>query len=226
MGAAAGPSTRTPSWRVCVEPLAQSARPLQGVVEFVAADEDVGQGGVGRVVHPAAELQFFFVEADEVVAGGVLHGVVILKISLQHDFAGRLAASGASGNLGEELEGALGGAEVGEAESDVGTDDADQRDAVNVVALGDHLRADEQIEFAFVQSRSGCARSLRGRGRCRGRGGRCGPAGTCRGAALRAFLIRYRENRHTHCRSGRRLSAPARCIRSSGRPFCVRACDG
>ncbi len=135
-----------------IEPLAQSSRPLQGVVEFVAADQHVGQRGVGRVVHPAAELQLFFVEADEVVAGGVLDGVVILEISLQHDLAGSLAASGASSDLGEQLEGALGGAKVGQAEGDVGSDHTYERDAVNVVAFGDHLRADEEIEFAFVQA--------------------------------------------------------------------------
>ena len=102
-------------------------------------------------MHPAAELQLFFVEADEVVAGGVLHGVVILEISLQHNFAGSLAAPGASGHLRQQLKRALGGAKVRQAERHVGPDHADQRHAVNVVALGDHLRADEQVEFALIQ---------------------------------------------------------------------------
>ena len=85
------------------------------------------------------------------MAGRVLHGVMILKIGLQHDFAGSLAATGASGDLGEQLERAFGGAEIGKAERDVGSDHAHQRHAVNVVAFGDHLRADEEIEFAFVE---------------------------------------------------------------------------
>ena len=135
-----------------VEPLPQNPGPLQGVVKLVAADQDVGERGVRRVVHPTAELQFFFVEADEVVVGGILHGVVILKISLQNDFAGSLAASGASGDLSEQLESTFGGAEVGQAEGDVGSHHADQRHAVNVVTFGNHLSADEQVEFAFVQS--------------------------------------------------------------------------
>ena len=83
--------------------------------------------------------------------GGILDGVVILEISLQNDFAGSLAASGASGDLGEELEGALGGAEVGQAECGVGSDHSHERHSVNVMAFGDHLGADEQVEFAFVQ---------------------------------------------------------------------------
>ena len=137
-----------------VEPFPKCSGPLQGVVKLVAADENVRQRRIRWVVHPAAELKLLLVETDEVVAGSVLHGVVILKIRLQNDFAGRLAAPGASSDLGEQLKRSLGGAEVGKAESDIGSNYADQRDAVNVVALRDHLRADEQIEFAFVQARS------------------------------------------------------------------------
>ena len=33
----------------------------------------------------------------------------------------------------------------------IGSDDSDQRHAVNVVALGDHLRAHQHVEFAFVE---------------------------------------------------------------------------
>ena len=35
----------------------------------------------------------------------------------------------------------------------IAADDTHQRDAMNVVPLGDHLRADEQIDFARVQPR-------------------------------------------------------------------------
>ena len=103
-------------------------------------------------MHPTAELKLFFVEADEVVACGVLDGVVILKVSLKNNLARSLAASRASGDLSEQLESALGGTEVWEAESDIGSDDTDKRDAVNIVALGYHLRADEQVEFSFVET--------------------------------------------------------------------------
>ena len=34
----------------------------------------------------------------------------------------------------------------------VAADDADEGDAVDVVALGDHLRADEEIDFAGVKA--------------------------------------------------------------------------
>ena len=58
-----------------------------------------------------------------------------------------LAAAGPAGHLRQQLEGALRGAEVRQAEPDVGADDADQRDARKVVSLGDHLRADEHVEL-------------------------------------------------------------------------------
>ena len=51
-----------------------------------------------------------------------------------------------------KLESTLGGAEIREAERDVGADHSHQRDAVDVVSLGDHLGADQQIEFAFIES--------------------------------------------------------------------------
>ena len=95
------------------------------------------------------------------MARRILHGVVIGKISLQNDFARRLPAPGSARHLGKKLERALGGAEVGQPQRDVGADHAHQRHAVDVVSLGDHLRADQQIEFAFVQGSSRRARSLR-----------------------------------------------------------------
>src|SRR4029079_10930087 len=82
------------------EPSAESAGPFERVIHSLAANQDVGERAVGRLVHPAAEAKFFFVEADKVVLGGVLHGIVILKISLQYHLAGSFAAPGASGDLG------------------------------------------------------------------------------------------------------------------------------
>jgi hypothetical protein len=102
-------------------------------------------------VHPAAELKFFVVEAGEIVAGGELHGIVVGRKSLQNNFAGRLAATSATGNLREQLKRALGGAKIGKAERGVGSDDSNEGDTVNVMTFGDHLRADEDIEFALIE---------------------------------------------------------------------------
>ena len=58
---------------------------------------------------------------------------------------GLLAASGAAGRLLQQLEGALGRARIAVGEADVGVDDADERQQRKVVALGDELRADDDV---------------------------------------------------------------------------------
>ena len=66
---------------------------------------------------------------------------------LDDDFAFEFAASGATGDLGDELEGALAGAEVGDVEAEVGVEDSHEGDVGEMQAFGDHLGADEDIDF-------------------------------------------------------------------------------
>ena len=115
-------------------------------------DEDVGERGERWIAHGAAEVHLARGEAGVVVLAGELVDVVVGLVGLDEDASGFVAAAGAAGDLGEELEDALRSAEVWEAEGEVGADDADEGDAVDVVALGDHLRADEEIDFAGVQA--------------------------------------------------------------------------
>ena len=72
---------------------------------------------------------------------------------LDDRFARALAAPGAPRHLGQELKRALRRPKVGEAETDIRGHDADQRDARKVVALGDHLRADEDVDLARREAR-------------------------------------------------------------------------
>src|SRR6185295_11058000 len=62
--------------------------------------------------------------------------------------AGPIAAPGATGDLREQLERALRRTKVRQVEAGVGAQHADQRDAREVVALRDHLRADEDVDLA------------------------------------------------------------------------------
>ena len=57
-------------------------------------------------------------------------------------------AAGAADHLMQELEGALGGARIAVAQAEIGVDDADQIEHREVMALGDELRADDDVEFA------------------------------------------------------------------------------
>ena len=59
--------------------------------------------------------------------------------------------AGASRDLRDELACPFGGAEVGEVERRVGVDDADEHDVGEVEPLGDHLRADEDLDLAGAE---------------------------------------------------------------------------
>src|ERR1700722_13925546 len=102
-------------------------------------------------------MHFAFEEGGVVLADGVLNGVVLWVVGLDQDAARKIASAGASGDLGEELEGAFGGTEVGQMERRGGADDADERDALEVVAFGEHLRANEDVDGA---AREGAERFL------------------------------------------------------------------
>jgi hypothetical protein len=78
---------------------------------------------------------------------------VIRIDGLHQDDARRLAASGASGGLRQQLKGALGRAKIRQPQADIGVHDADQRHVRNVVALGDHLRADQNVVRSPRESR-------------------------------------------------------------------------
>ena len=100
----------------------------------------------------AAIAQFLFDEAEIIMLGGAADGVVIHVVRLHQDATGQVPTTGATRDLGEQLKDAFGGTEVRQAECVIDAKHADQRDTVNVVALGNHLRADQQIHFAAVQA--------------------------------------------------------------------------
>src|ERR1700747_440843 len=93
-------------------------------------------------------MQFAFVEGDVVLLDGVLNRVMFGIKSLNKYAAGQFAPAGAASNLGHQLEGAFGGAEVRHSQRTVGADDSHERDAVKIVAFGEHLRADKNIQRA------------------------------------------------------------------------------
>src|SRR5215472_2689200 len=130
------------------EVLGELAGPANGFVETGVANNDVGKCGKRRIGHDAAEVELALEKGRVVLVNGVLHGVVLWVVGLNQHAAGEIAAAGAAGDLREELEGALGGTKVGHGERRVCTDDTDECDAMEVVALGEHLRADEEVECA------------------------------------------------------------------------------
>ena len=76
---------------------------------------------------------------------------MLLKICLKNYFARCLPASRAPRDLGQQLESTFRRTKIRKTQSCVGPNHPDQRDSVDVMPLGNHLRAHQQIEFAFVE---------------------------------------------------------------------------
>src|SRR5215213_124576 len=119
----------------------------------------------GRVTQVAPVAYLLLEEALVVLRARVAERVVLGVVSLNQNAAGKAAASGASGDLSYELKCPLGRAEVRERESRVYGDDADQRHVREVVALCDHLRADEHVELSRGEGEYGLLVDGSARGR-------------------------------------------------------------
>ena len=70
-------------------------------------------------------------------------------MGLQKADAPPLLAAGAADHLMQQLKRALGRARIAVAEAEIGVDDADQIELGEMMALGDELRADDDIEAAL-----------------------------------------------------------------------------
>ena len=95
------------------EPAAQRARPLEHIIQFAAANHYVGERAVRWIVHPAAKTKFFVVKSREIMVRCILDRIMIGKICLQNYFPGSISSTGPASDLGEQLKGAFGGAEIG-----------------------------------------------------------------------------------------------------------------
>src|SRR6266540_5414489 len=120
----------------------------------------------GRIAERAPTLDLAVEEAGDVVPCRKLDRARIGLERLHQDAAG-CVASAAPGELCQQLEGALLGAEVGHAEPSVRVHDGGERDAGKVVSLCHHLRTDENDTVrggkALERGRE-CARLLDGIG--------------------------------------------------------------
>ena len=94
---------------------------------------------------------------------------IVRVVRLNPDFAGTFGAARAAGHLNDQLCGVFRRAKIRTRKTGVGVDHADQRDARKVVALRQHLRADEHRGFAARDQfevrchRARAARACRGR---------------------------------------------------------------
>src|SRR5277367_3921314 len=102
----------------------------------------------GRIFQLFAEFDFLFVKTVEVVAARVLDRRMKRRERLHKHLTLDVAATGATGDLREQLEGAFARAKIRLMQRKIGVNDADERDVRKMQALRDHLRADEDVGFA------------------------------------------------------------------------------
>src|SRR5688572_7165623 len=123
-------------------------RRLHRLLERAAPHDRVDQRHHRRISHAAAKRELALEERAVVLAAGQLDAVVLGVEGLHDGLAGALAAPGPPGDLRQQLERALGSAKISESQPDVRRDDPDKRDTRKVMALRDHLRADEDVQLA------------------------------------------------------------------------------
>ena len=102
----------------------------------------------GRIFQLFAEFDFLFVKTVEVVAARVLDRRMKRRERLHKHLALDVAATGATGDLREQLEGAFARAKIRLMQREVGVNDADKRDVRKMQPFRNHLRADEDVGLA------------------------------------------------------------------------------
>ena len=113
-----------------------------------AANDDPHDAAERRIEQRLADRQFAADKGLVVVRGGRADGGMVGRACLHHDATAKRPATAAARHLRDKLAGAFGGAEVGQMERRIGVDDADEHHARKVEALGDHLRADKDVDLA------------------------------------------------------------------------------
>ena len=99
------------------------------------------------VLAPLSELDFLLPESLKIMVSRELDGGTKRSRALDIDFSGHVASTCATGYLGQELKRSFPSPKIGHVQSDVRVDDAHQSDVWEIEPLGDHLCADQDINF-------------------------------------------------------------------------------
>ncbi len=123
-----------------------------GFLGFVG-DGELGEVGKRGEVAAAALSQSVVGEGEEIAANGGLDGGVVGLVGLEDDAGGvEVAAPDAADDLGEKLEAAFFGREIGQGQPGVGLDDADGGEVGKIKPAREGLGADEEVDVAGFDS--------------------------------------------------------------------------
>ena len=111
--------------------------------------DEAGEGGIGEL---SAQREFVRIRIRIVMLLSPADGIVAGIEGLNDDPTRLIATAAPSRYLCQDLEGPLGGAKIRDIQGGVGGNDPDQCDCRKVVSLGDHLRADEDINLSAVEA--------------------------------------------------------------------------
>src|SRR6516162_217401 len=101
-----------------------------------------------RKVAVLTKLQLLLKVTREIVMPRKLYRRTERRVGLHEDFARPIAAPCPTCNLGKQLERPFARAEIRKMQRKIGVDDPDQRHIWEMQTLGDHLRADEDVDLA------------------------------------------------------------------------------
>src|SRR6476619_4991391 len=108
-------------------------------------DQQRSQGDERRIIVILPVANLLFIKPGVVLTARVAQRVMIRVISLNQNFAGQITASGSTSDLGQQLEGPLGGAEIGQRQTGVDRYHTNQRNIWEIVTFGEYLGADQHI---------------------------------------------------------------------------------
>ena len=100
-----------------------------------------------RVLAPLSEVDFLLPEALKIVVSRELDGGTKRSRALDIDFSGHVSSACATGDLSQELECSFPSPKIGHMQSNVRVDDTHQSDVGEIEPLGDHLGADQDVDF-------------------------------------------------------------------------------
>ncbi len=123
----------------------------EGSLLGLVGDAEAGEIGEGWHLLFAAFFQEVIGESGEIGFNCGGDDGVVGPVRLDEDFGEvEVATTDAADDLGEKLEGALFGGEIGESEARVGLDDADGGEMGEIETAGESLSADENVDIAGV----------------------------------------------------------------------------
>ena len=100
------------------------------------------------VLAPLPEVDFLLPETLKIMVSRELDGGTKRSRALDKDFSRHVSSTCATGDLSQELECSFPSPKIGHVQSNVRVDDTHQSDVWEIEPLGDHLCADQDINFS------------------------------------------------------------------------------